>query len=270
VALSGASPITAAFWRYAYALPLLAALVLLRTRARAGFRTRRWIPLASCAGVFFTIDLVLWHNAISLVGAGPSTLLANTQVVWITIFGLVVLRERPGPVFWIALPALALGVWLLVGGGMGGIALEADRLGLLFGVGAGLAYSGALICVRAAQRRAAVQPETVLAVQISVAFIALLPLAFFDPTPLTGLPVASHLWLLLLGVGVQVLSWWAITSGIRRIPGYHGAVLLLAQPVTSVILGWWILGQALSVPRLVGALLVVAAIGLVVLRDNKS
>jgi probable blue pigment (indigoidine) exporter len=72
----------------------------------------------------------------------------------------------------------------------------------------------------------------------------------------------------LLGVGVQVASWWGITWGIRRIPGYHGAVLLFAQPVGSVLLGWWVLGQALAPTRLAGAGLILAAIALVALGDT--
>ncbi len=267
--LSGASPITAAFWRYVFALPLLGALVLLRERSRADLLRPGWLPLACGAGAFFTIDLVLWHHSIVLIGAGPSTLLANTQVVWITLFGFFVLKERPGRFFWIALPALCIGVWLLAGGDTEGIALEADRWGVLYGLAAGICYSGALICVRAAQRRANVAPETVLFVQIGVAWIVLLPLALFDPAPLVDLPLSTYLWLGVLGVGAQFVAWWAITAGIRRIPGYHGAVLLLSQPVASLLLGWWILGQSLTMGRASGATIVVLAIALVVLRDER-
>ena len=126
-----------------------------------------------------------------------------------------------------------------------------------------------LICVRAAQRRANVAPETVLFVQIGVAWIVLLPLALFDPAPLIDLPPSAYLWLCVLGVGAQFFAWWAITAGIRRIPGYHGAVLLLSQPVASLLLGWWILGQSLTIGRAAGATIVVLAIALVVLRDER-
>jgi drug/metabolite transporter (DMT)-like permease len=268
VALSGAGPVTVAFWRYAYALPWLAALVLLRPGARDAFRERRWIRLAVVGGVFFTIDLVLWHTAIGLIGAGPSTLLANTHVVWITLFGLVALGERPGPVFWLALPVLVLGMWMLAGGGMDGIPLPEDRRGLLLGAGTGLAYAVVLVCIRFAQRSGRVPPESVLLVQISMALAVLVPLAAADPEPLVPSGWRPHLWLVLLGVGVQVASWWGITWGIRRIPGYHGAVLLFAQPVGSVLLGWWVLGQALAPARLAGAGLILAAIALVALGDT--
>ena len=51
VALSGASPVAVTFWRYAYALPVLAGLVAFRPRARATFRVPGWKGLALIAGV---------------------------------------------------------------------------------------------------------------------------------------------------------------------------------------------------------------------------
>ncbi|MEE8556694.1 MAG: DMT family transporter [Myxococcota bacterium] len=270
VALSGASPVAVAFWRYAYALPVLAGLVALRPRARAAFRIPGWKGLALIAGGLFTVDLVLWHRAIGLIGAGPATLLANTHVVWITLFGLVALHELPGRAFWIALPGLATGMWLLVGGDLSGIPLEADRRGLAYGLGTGLAYAGVLICIRAGQRGTPLAPESFLSLQITAGLLALVPLALLDPEPVVRLGRDAHVWLLPLGVGVQVFSWWAITAGLPRIRGYHGAVLLFAQPVGSVLLGWWVLGQALPPLRLLGAGLILAAIALTVVGDRRD
>jgi drug/metabolite transporter (DMT)-like permease len=268
VALSDVSPEAVAFWRYVYALPFLAALALLRLTPRASFRKRGWMRLAALSGVFFTIDLLLWHRSIVLIGAGPATLLANTHVIWITAFGLIALDERPGPAFWVALPGLAAGMWLLAGGDLSSIPLEADRWGLLLATGSGVGYACALICIRSAQRRTGAPPEAVLLVQIATALLALLPVALLDPEPVLRIDLAPHIWLLGLGLGVQVIAWWAITFGISRIPGYHGSALLFAQPVGSVILGWWVLDQALPLARLVGAVLILGAIALTVLRDT--
>ena len=65
-------------------------------------------------------------------------------------------------------------------------------------------------------------------------------------------------------------AWLLITAGLRELPGHHGAVLLIAQPVGSLLLGWWILDQALSIPRVLGAALIVAAILLAVLPASRS
>ena len=82
VRLAEVSPSTAAFFRCAYALPLLGALALVRApplrpapAARPAARDRR--------GVCFAADLTFWHHSIEAVGAGLATVLANVQVVFV-------------------------------------------------------------------------------------------------------------------------------------------------------------------------------------------
>src|SRR6059036_942702 len=80
VRLSHASPSTAAIFRCFYALPALGLIAFLEDRR---YGSRRWSErrAAVAAGVFFTVDLILWHRAIGDVGAGLATVLANVQVV---------------------------------------------------------------------------------------------------------------------------------------------------------------------------------------------
>ncbi len=73
-------PSTAAIFRAAYALPLLAVLALLEHR-RHGPRPWRERRPAVLSGVFLAVDLILWHHSIEDVGAGLATVLANIQVV---------------------------------------------------------------------------------------------------------------------------------------------------------------------------------------------
>ena len=78
VKASHASPSTAAFFRCAYALPVLAPLALLERRH--GPRSRRELGLSLIAGVFFAADLIVWAYAIEYVGAGLATVLGNLLV----------------------------------------------------------------------------------------------------------------------------------------------------------------------------------------------
>ena len=258
-ALSGASPAQGAFFRFAWALPALVLVCALRPAARRSFRRKRWLGLGAASGAFFALDLLMWHRSIELIGAGPSTLLVNTQVVWVGLFGAVFLGQRPAGGFWAALPVLALGMALLSGATPRGFA-AADRLGLAFGAGAGLAYGGALLCLRQAQKSGAVPPEAALTAQVAAALAAVAPVAAWaDPTP-PALGPAQHLWLALLGLGPQLLPWFCIGAGIRRLPAYRGSVLLLLQPVASLVLGWRVLGQSLDPLRVLGAALVLAGV----------
>ena len=93
VRLSHASPSTAAIFRCAYALPLLGLLAWLEDR-RFGRRSLRDRRVAIASGVFFAVDLILWHHSIGDVGAGLATVLANIQVVLVPLVAWAVLAEQ--------------------------------------------------------------------------------------------------------------------------------------------------------------------------------
>src|SRR5207248_2108583 len=93
VRLSHASPSTAAIFRCAYALPVLG-LIAWREDRRHGPRSWKQRRIAVASGVFFTIDLLLWHHSIGDIGAGLATVLANVQIVLVPLVAWAVLARR--------------------------------------------------------------------------------------------------------------------------------------------------------------------------------
>jgi drug/metabolite transporter (DMT)-like permease len=256
--LSSAPPSVAALVRFGYALPLVALLCASRTQARAALGARGWFGFALLGGACFASDILMWHRSIELIGVGPATLLANTQIIRVTLFGVVFLREWPARAFWLALPMLVLGMALLSRASPQGFAVPGSGPGLVLGAASGAMYGGALLCLREAAQRAAVPAEAVLLAQLIAAFAVAAAAVALEGTSLL-LGASQHAWLFALAAGPQVLGWVLINAGIRRIPAYEGALMLILQPVASLILAWWLLGQALAPVRVVGAALLLAA-----------
>lgn len=257
--LSQAPPSVGALLRFGYALPMVALLCALRPPARAAFAARGWLRFALLGGAFFASDILLWHRSIELIGAGPATLLSNTQVVWVTLFGVAFLAERPAPAFWLALPLLVVGMALLSGATLHGFALAGGARGMVLGAGSGAMYALALLCLREAPQRARVPAEAVLAAQLLAAFAVTAGSVALEGADL-ALEPRQHAWLATLAAGPQVLGWVLINAGIRRMPAYRGALLLVLQPVASLVLGWWLLGQVLAPARVAGAVLTLVAV----------
>ena len=67
------------------------------------------------AGIFFAIDLELYHHTIGLVGAGLATVLGNTQVVFVALLAWLLLRERLPLRTALAIPLVLAGVTLISG-----------------------------------------------------------------------------------------------------------------------------------------------------------
>ncbi len=264
VQLADVAPATAAIFRCAYALPPLALLAALEQR-RYGPRAGGQRRLAWVAGAFFAADLVLWHHAIDQVGAGLATVLGNTQVVFVPIAAWLFLGERPGGRVAASVPIVLIGV-VLISGVIGEGAFGRDPLlGVLFGVGTGIAYAGFLLVQRRANRDHRRPAGPLFDATLSAAIFSLLiglPLGEVDLVPTWP----AHGWLLLLALGVQVVGWLLISISLPRLPAAITSVVLTLQPVGSVLLGIWILSEAPSDLQLLGVAFILAGLLMTTLR----
>ncbi len=256
---SHSSPSTAAFFRCLYALPILA-LLALREDCRYGHRATRDRMAGLAAGVFFGTDLVLWHHSIEEVGAGLATVLANIQVVLVPLVAWMVLSERPGRRVLAALPLAGIGVVLISGVLEGHGAYGADPgAGAAFGVGAGLAYVGALLLLR----RGGVDLRRPAGPLLEMTFAGtllsvVLGLAWGDLHVVPTWPGAG--WLVVLALTSQVLGWLLITISLPRLPAATTSLLLMIQPVGSLLLGAWIFSESPSALQLTGVVAVIVAV----------
>jgi drug/metabolite transporter (DMT)-like permease len=268
VRLADVSPATAAIFRCAYALPLLAGLAWYEQR-RYGPRASGQARLAWIAGAFFAADLVMWHHAIEEVGAGLATVLGNTQVVIVPIAAWLFLGERPGARVAASVPVVLIGVVLISGViGSGEAYGENPVLGVLFGIGTGIAYAGFLLVQRRAnadhRRPAGPLFDATLSATVFSLLIGL-PLGEVDLVP----SWPAHGWLILLGLSVQVMGWLLISISLPRLPAAVTSVVLTIQPVGSVLLGIWILSEAPSAFQLVGVLFIIAGLLMTTLRVRR-
>lgn len=264
VRLADVSPETAAIFRCVYALPPLALMAWLERRRygprRAGQQRLAWI-----AGAFFAADLVMWHHAIDEVGAGLATVLGNLQVVVVPIAAWLFLGERPGARVAASVPVVLIGV-VLISGVLGDDAYGRDPvLGVLFGIGTGIAYAGFLLIQRQANADHRRPAGPLFDATLSGAVFSLLiglPLGTVDLVPTWP----AHGWLILLGLAVQVVGWMLISISLPRLPAAITSVVLTLQPVASVFLGIWILSEAPSGLQLLGVAFILAGLLMTTLR----
>jgi drug/metabolite transporter (DMT)-like permease len=264
VDLADVTPVTAAVWRCAYALPVLGALAWSEDR-RFGPRTWRERQLAAAAGVLFAIDIIVWHYAIRDVGAGLATVLGNLQVVVVPFLALAVLGERVPRSILYALPLVCIGV-LLVSGALEDGAYGADPAqGVLFGVATGVAYAAFLLIQRQGSmdlRRPAGALFDMSLVATIVALACGFVLGVDDVAP--AWPSAG--WLITLALTSQVLGWLLISVSLPRLPAAMTSIILTIQPIGSVVLGALLLGQEPSRLQLAGVALILAGLVSVAVR----
>lgn len=248
--LAGFPPVTVAMLR---ALPAGLLLLLVARRLPDGIW---WARVFLLGALNFSVFQSLLLVAAYRLPGGVAATVGAVQPLLVVFFAAWMLGTpvRGGAV--LAALAGAAGVALLVL--TPGTALDTA------GIAAGLGAAASMACGTVLNRRwrPPVSLLTFTAWQLTAGGLLLAPVVLlFEPT--TPAPTATHLlalaWLGLIGMALTYGLW---LRGITRLEPEVVSSLLLLSPVTAALLGWLLLGQALTVWQLAGGALVLSGIGL--------
>lgn len=254
VRLAGTPPTVSAFYRMLFAGVLLALFVHLRRDWRPLSRRMWWLALLPATA--FAADLWLWHRSILLIGPGLATLLANAQVFFMALAGVLLFGERVGLRFVAGIALAFFGLWLMLGADWA--TLPADyRWGVWLGLATGLCYAVYNIGLRHVQRAgtvggssaAASAPVAQVLAMVSLLCAGLLGLAGVAEGVSFAIPTWQALgWLLLLAALGHCLSWILISRAMQHLSVALVGLLLLVQPVCAFLLDILVL-QRDTLPR---------------------
>ena len=258
VRLSDAAPVTVAIFRCLYALPVLGAITFYEQK-RLGPLPVRTLYLAWIAGFFFTVDLILWHNAIEAVGAGLATVLGNMQVLLVGFAAWFLLNERPHRTLFWAIPVMLGGVVLISGVVGQGAYGEDPALGVILGLGTSVAYAVFILVLRhGSSDLARIAGPLFHATLASTVFSALYGL--LTDSVDWSLEWPGHGWLIALALTAQVMGWLLISSSLPRLPAAVTSVVLLLQPVGAMVLAALVVDEHPSLAQLAGAVAILAGV----------
>jgi drug/metabolite transporter (DMT)-like permease len=254
---SGVSPATGVFFRCLYGLPILLLVAAGEWRS-LGPMSRRTMGMSVAAGLFFAVDLVTFHYAVNVMGAGLGTVMGNLQVVVVAGVAWLVFGERPRREVLVAIPVMLTGV-VLISGVIGTGAYGANpEAGVAIGLVTATAYSGYLLIIRRASPDHRPAGPVAIATAVTAACAGLFGAAAGDLNLVPSLP--AHAYLLALGVLSQSVGYLLIQASLPKLPAVVTSVLLLVQPVTTVILGAIWLAELPSAVQLAGVGLVLVGL----------
>ncbi len=252
------SPSTGTVFRALFGLPLLGLVAFLEQRRYGGLPSRT-VRLALVAGIFFAGDLLFWHHAIAYVGAGLATVLGNLQVLVVGVVAWLAYGERPSRNAFLALPVVLVGV-ALISGAIGGRAFGTNPgLGVAFGLATAVCYAGYLLIIRRGSTDLRRPAGPVAIATVSTALVAALAGTVVGDLDLAPAPV-SLVWLAILGLTSQSLGYLLISLSLSRLPAVLTSIILLAQPVMTIVLAMVLLHEAPTLSQLLGVALVIGGI----------
>lgn len=235
------------------ALP--AGLILLAVVRR--LPPRGWLGRIFLLGALnFTLFwAALFVSAYRLPG-GVAATLGATQPLIVLLLSRPILGLRIEPAGLYAALAGIAGVALLILGPQAGF----DPLGIAAALTGALSMGAGTVLTRRWQMPAS--PLAVTAWQLTAGGLLLLPISLVLepglPMP-TTINIAGILWLGLIGAALTYFFWF---RGIARLGPAAVTSLGFLSPLTAVVLGWLLLGQALGPAQAAGAGLVLFSVWL--------
>lgn len=256
VSLAGAPGAVSGFYRMAVAAFALA-IPFMRNVQRVGVPNRREVMIAILAGLFFAFDLFFWNTGILISGATNPTLMGNTAPIWVGLGAMVFFNERPAGRFWLGLLVAIAGAAVILGVDT----LNDVGLGTFFGILSGMFYSGYFLVVQRSRQKLNTLTSFWLSTVATTLMLALM--ARLLGQPLTGYPNLTYLYLLALGLFVQVGGQMGVAYSLGYLPASIVSPTLLLQPVLTGLLAVPLLGEKLTWVQALGGAAVLAGVYIV-------
>ena len=232
------------------------------------FAAQRIAPLAHWRdhlGIALTnnvLPFLLFAGAATALPAGYLAIINGTVPLWTGVFASLLLGERLGPRRAAALALGIVGVALIVN--LGPVELGARTL-----AGAGAALLGAACWgwagVLIKQRFGKLPPIGLAAGSIGFAALLMSPAWALAPAPQAWTPEATAA-LVALGVVCSGIAYLPFFTLLRDIGPSRTLSVTFLVPVLGVFWGWLFLDEAVTLPMLAGAALVLGAMAQVLRR----
>ena len=245
-----------AFFRFVLGLGLIAAAAM-SGRVKLVFNNKKLLFLRGLTGgIGVSIALI----SITKLGLGKGMVLVSSYPIFASITSAIFLKERLRPLDFVAIIVAMLGIYF--------IAYDKQQSSslLVFGKYELLAVLGAVIAgIAITLIRKLHDTDDSLAIYFSQCAVGMW--LVIVPAFTTGGGIGLKGVFILLGIGAGVtVGQLLMTEGFKYVPVKIGSLLLLLDPILCYIAGTIIFNEPLTVPCLLGAVLVIGACAVVLLR----
>ena len=252
------------FFRYLFAVPMVALMVKSRGRSFAIQKGELW-PLLM-VGVFFVLSSITLFRSYLYMDSGIASTILFIYPVMVALIMAVFFKEKVSLQTWVCIAMALAGIGLLYNAPDGAVL---STVGILFVLGSALAYTLYIITVN----------KTILkdVPSVKVTFYVILTgFVIFSVMVLLGeglqTPTKWWLWLDLVAFALfpTVISMYCATKAIVYIGSTATAILGALEPVTAVFFGITLFGETLQGRGVAGLLLIIVSVTMVVAGGNIS
>lgn len=207
-----------------------------------------------CSLLFFNY---CYFTTMQLTSLSVAAVLLYTAPIFVMLMSVVLFHEAL-TIRKILVAAMTFLGCVLVAGLFGGDAQAVTTKGLLFGLGAGFGYALYSIFGTYALRK--YDSMTITFYTFLLAGIGILPLCSIDELAPLLSDGTTIVYSLGLGIFACMLPYIFYTKGLSGVPASQASVIATVEPVVAALISVFVFGEVLTLDKLFGMLLILAAI----------
>ena len=253
---NGASIESILFFRYTFAVVLLAAFLIL---TRQSFRiTARQAGVLLALGLLYTSSSIFLFEAYNYIASGLATTLIFLYPVLVAII-MVFLRVVPSWPVWLSIAATFGGVIIMTqGSGDESISL----IGVALSLSSALVYALFIVIINRSKAIAQITNTVLTFYSLMVGAIVFWGKIYFSDTAITAGITTTVDWLNLVGLALlpTIVSTATLAIATRNIGATKASVLGVFEPITAILIGTLMFNEPLTTNILLGIGIAIVAV----------
>ena len=253
------------FFRYGIAVLILGAILLFD---RQSFKISwRQAGVLLVLGLLYTSSSICLFEAYKYIPSGLATTLIFLYPVLVALI-MVFLRVVPSWQVWLAIVATFVGVIIMT---QGDSSQEINPIGVLLSLGSALVYALFIVIIN--------RSKTIITISNSLlTFYALMvgAVVFLTRISLSGREVMAGIdtsldWLNIVGLAIlpTIVSTATLAVATRRIGATKASVLGVFEPITAILVGTLVFGEALTNNIIIGILIAIVAVTFMIISTKR-
>jgi drug/metabolite transporter (DMT)-like permease len=208
------------------------------------------------SGLFLSLHFGFWIASLKYTSITSSVVLVTTHPIFVGIGGWIFLKERVGMNLVLGIALSVLGSGLISYGDMclSKEALMGDGFALL----GAIAASGYLLIGRKMRKDQDLLSYIFPVYSTAGLILILLSLIFHES--FFGYSPPTYFFLFLLALIPQLIGHTTFNWALKYLPASMVAITILGEPIGSTILAYFILGEGLTILKVIGGVLIFTGI----------
>lgn len=253
------------FFRYIMAVAILGTFLLFTKQCFKVSAKQAGILIA--LGVLYTCSSIFLFEAYNYIASGLATTLVFLYPVLVAII-MVFLKVVPSLPVWLSIFATFAGVIIMTQSSAGE---TINPIGVLLSLGSAFVYALFIVIINRSKTIGTISNSLLTFYALLTGAVIFLCKSLFANTGITTGIEGYAAWGNLLGLAIlpTVISTATLAVATRNIGATKASVLGVFEPITAILIGTLVFGEALTTNIIVGIIIAIAAVAFMIISTKR-